>query len=109
MKLSSEVSPTMFVFEFYFHYEPGKTGGRKVRSQRRQNWYNPKLVTKLGMKGKMFAICHCGVDGSYHHCHWIQDEMVRREAVWGIADIFQLGQRPDFSSQFYHSLCDLGK
>lgn len=48
----------IFVFEFYFHYEPGKTGGRKARSQRRQNWYNPKLVTKLGMKGKMFAICH---------------------------------------------------
>lgn len=35
---------TTFVFRFYFYYEPGKTGGRKVRSQRKQNWYTPKLI-----------------------------------------------------------------
>lgn len=54
------------------------------------------LVTKLGMKGKVFEVCHCGLDGSYHHC-----QVVRREAVSDTADLFQLGgKRSDFNSQF---------
>ena len=30
-------------------------------SQRRQIWYNPKIATKLGRKGKVFEVCLCAV------------------------------------------------
>lgn len=94
------VRPTIFVFVFYFCYEPQKAGGRKVRSQRRQNGYTPKLVTKLGTKAKGVCSCHCGMDLIIIFVELDLDEGVRREALWVQQTLSSCGKRPDFNSQF---------